>query len=173
MRRSFVCFLSALSLLAAFGWGGIAVRAGELPRPQGPVTLTISGGIANTNAEGVAEFDLNMLENIGLSEFTTATAWFEDEVYFEGVLARELFAVVMAEGKVVHARALNGYHVEIPVDDFRAYDVLLALKMNGSYMKIRDKGPIWLVYPQSAHDELDRTEIHSRWIWQLESIEVR
>jgi hypothetical protein len=173
MRRSFVCFLSALSLLAAFGWGGFAVRAGELPRPQGPVILTISGGIANTNAEGVAEFDLNMLENIGLFEFTTATNWFEDEMHFEGVLARELLAVVAAEGKVVHARALNGYHVDIPLDDFRSYDVLLAFKMNGSYMKIRDKGPIWLVYPQSAHEELDRPEFYERWIWQLESFEFR
>jgi hypothetical protein len=77
MHRSFVYFLSAFLLLAAFGWGGIAVRAGELPQPQGPVILTVSGGIANTNAEGVAKFDLNMLENIGLSEFTTMTAWFE------------------------------------------------------------------------------------------------
>jgi hypothetical protein len=173
MHRSIVYFLSAFLLLAAFGWGGIAVRAGEMPQPQGPVILTVSGGIANTNAEGVAEFDRDMLENIGLSEFRTVTNWFEDEVHFEGVLARELLAVVAAEGKVVHARALNGYHVEIPLDDFRSYDVLLALKMNGSYMKIRDKGPIWLVYPQSAHDELDRPEIYERWIWQLESFEVR
>jgi hypothetical protein len=173
MRRPFVYNFSALLLLAAFGWGGIAARAGELPLPQGPVVLTVSGSIANTNAEGHAKFDRNMLENIGLTEFRTMTNWFEDEVHFEGILARELLTVVAAEGKVVHAQALNGYHVEIPLDDFRSYDVLLALKMNGSYMKIRDKGPIWLVYPQSAHDELDRPEIYARWIWQLESFEVR
>ena len=160
-------------LLAAFSWGGTAARAADLPQPQGPVILTVFGAIANTNAEGVAQFDRNMLESIGLSEFSTMTAWFEDEVHFEGVLARELLAVVAAEGEVVHAKALNDYRVEIPLDDFLTYDVLFALKMNGSYMKIRDKGPIWVVYPQNAHEELDKPEIHSRWIWQLESIEIR
>jgi len=173
MRRPFFYLLGALSVLAELGWGGPAARAGDLPQPLGPVILTVSGAIAHTNAEGVAKFDRNMLEDIGSWELKTMTAWFEDEVYFEGVLARELLAVVAAEGEVVHATALNDYSVEIPLDDFLTYDVLFALKMNGSYMKIRDKGPIWVVYPQNAHEELDKPEIHSRWIWQLESIEIR
>ena len=122
---------------------------------------------------GAAEFDRKMLEDMGLSAFETTTAWDEGAVHFEGVLVRRLLEAVAASGEVAHARALNAYHVEIPLRDAMTYDVLLALKMNGAYMTMRDRGPLWVVYPQSAHPDLDRPEVHQRWIWQLESLEVR
>ena len=39
-----------------------AAGAGNLPSPTGPVVLTVTGRIANTNAGKTAEFDLAMLE---------------------------------------------------------------------------------------------------------------
>ena len=59
-----------------------------------------------------------------------------------------------AEGTAVHATALNDYAVTIPIDELRRYPVLLALKMNGQYLKIMDKGPIWIVYPRDQYREL-------------------
>ena len=66
--------------------------------------------------------------------------------------------------------ALNDYRVRIPIADFRRWPVMLALKMNGQYMSVRDKGPIWVVYPNHLDPELGQDAYQARWIWQLVEI---
>lgn len=147
--------------------------AGPLPRPTGPVILTVSGDIANTNAKGKAEFDRAMLEALGVSRLQTMTRWTQGEVVFEGVTAHKLIEAVQATGAIAHARAINDYRVDIPLSDFEDYPVLLALRKDGEDMRIRDKGPIWIVYPWDTYPELDTQEIKRRSVWQLSEIEIR
>lgn len=92
---------------------------------------------------------------------------------FKGVLARTALERVGAKGSVVMASALNDYTVEIPIEDFLNYDVLLATEMNGEEMLVRDKGPIWIVYPRDDFPELQLETINARWVWQLTELEVR
>ena len=82
-------------------------------------------------------------------------------------------AVVGASGDEVYAMALNDYDRTIPIADFQSYDVLLALRMNGRPMRLRDKGPIWIVYPWSEHPELDDFRTREKSVWQLNSLDVR
>ncbi len=37
--------------------------------------------------------------------------------------------------------ALNDYKVDVPASDAENYDVVVAYKVDGKYMRIRDKGP--------------------------------
>ena len=47
--------------------------------------------------------------------------------------------------------ALNDYTTVIPLSDFKKYNAILALKINGKYMRIRDKGPFYsLCIPMTA-----------------------
>jgi hypothetical protein len=80
---------------------------------------------------------------------------------------------VGARGSEVEVRALNDYKEVIPLDDFDKYDVLLAMRMNGRLMKVRDKGPIWIVYPWSEHPELDDFATREKSVWQLNVLHVR
>src|SRR5205085_10237860 len=91
---------------------------------------------------GVARFDRPMLEALGVQKLTTSSAWTTGPTEFEGVLASAVLDAVGAVGTAVHATALNDYAVTIPIDELRRYPVLLALKMNGQYLKIMDKGPV-------------------------------
>src|SRR3546814_19130613 len=84
---------------------------------------------------------------------------------FEGVAVAALLDFVRAEGSTVTAIALNDYKVQIPVSDIHDYPVLLALKMNGETLRVRDKGPIWIVYPLDDYTELAPADIDKRWIW--------
>jgi hypothetical protein len=102
----------------------------------------------------------------------TSTAWTEGRTEFEGVLARDLLDTVGAEGSGVLATALNDYSVPIPLDELRRYPVLLALKMNGQYLKIMDKGPIWIVYPRDQNKELQDSLTDKKWVWQLRELHV-
>lgn len=163
----FACAL-ALVLLTA----GIA-RAEPLPKPTGKVLLVVSGSIENTNGDGTASFDLAMLEAIGTATTKTTTAWTEGTSTFEGVLLSKLMQRVGAKGKIAVTIALNDYKVEIPVDDFAKYPVILAYRKDGEELKIRDKGPLWVVYPQDEFPELKTKQTQAKWVWQVKEISLK
>ena len=165
--------LATISLLLAGLLGQAGQAAEPLAKPSGPVILTVTGAISATNAPGRAEFDQKMLEALGVERLTTSTDWTDGKPVFEGVPARKLLEAVGAHGKTLSAIALNDYAVDIPIDDFTTYPVLLALRMNGQALTPRDKGPIWIIYPRDDHPELRDPKINDRWIWQLKAIEVK
>jgi hypothetical protein len=45
--------------------------------------------------------------------------------------------------------------------------------MNGEYLEIRDKGPIWIVYPRDQFSELRNSMVDKKWVWQLSELEVK
>jgi hypothetical protein len=171
IRRKFL-FLGALGL--GIATAPVPSEAGEdSAPPQTPATLTVTGAIAHTNGSGAAAFDIADLERLGLTKLVTWTPWTEGEIEFEGILARRLMEAVGATGTEIDASALNEYEQTIPMDDFYSYDVLLALRMNGNPMRVRDKGPIWIIYPWSDHPELDDFITREKSVWQLTALHVR
>lgn len=167
-RRHLFCgFLAALALNTA-----AAAEAGVLQRPSGKVILRVIGNIGNTNAPGVAEFDLAMLEGLGVVEMVTHTPWTQGEVRFSGVPAAKLMEAVGARAEKVDAVALNDYRAEIPTSDFQSYGPILATRVDDTPLRVRDKGPVWVIYPWSANPQIDNIEFHSRSIWQVKTIEV-
>ncbi len=170
--------LSGLAaIIAGLSWllvGGnpAALTAEVLPEPTGPVVLEISGRIGNSHADGVARFDRHMLEGLGTEKLTTSTAWTAGKAEFEGPLARDLLDLVAAAGTTVTVSAVNDYTATIPMEELRRYPVILALKMNGEYLKIKDKGPIWIVYPRDQNKDLQDSLVDKRWVWQLKHIHV-
>ena len=129
--------------------------AGDLPKPVGKPILTISGNIENTNENGKAVFDLASLET-----------------KFEGVPMSKLMDYVGAKGTNVNVIALNDYSTIIPLSDFKKYNAILALKVNGEYMRIRDKGPSFIVYPYDSLPELNNQIYYSRSAWQVSKMKI-
>jgi len=162
--------LAALTLLPAFP----TLAAEPLAAPEGPVILVVSGNIEVTNTEeGEAAFDRLMLSELGLTEIRTTTPWTDGVQVFSGVLARAVLERLGAEGTTVMASALNDYTVEVPMEDFQNFDVLLATHMGGEEMRVSDKGPIWIVYPRDDHPQLQDRRLHDRWVWQLKALRVQ
>ncbi len=145
----------------------------RLPQPVERVILTVSGRIGATNRDGAAEFDRPMLEGLGTTSFETTTPWYDGPVRFDGVRMDQLMQAVRASGETVVAYALNDYSTEIPMADFARYNVLLALKRNGQYMPVRDKGPLFIVYPYDSDPQLRHQRFYSRSAWQLARLVVR
>ncbi len=161
-----ICYLVALPMA-----GG---RAEPLPEPHGPVVLTVDGRISNTNRDGAADFDIALLKRFGGATMTTETPWADGQITFEGISGPQLLELLGAQGEAVTAVALNDYQVEIPIADFRKPDLLLiAYLRDGEAMSVRDKGPLWIVFPFSARPDLDPVTYQSRSIWQLRSLTFR
>lgn len=162
---------ATLTFLCIFMISGLAIGE-NLGQPQGPIILTISGSISNTNGDGVARFDKEMLAAIGTSVIITSTTWTDGKEKFTGVLGRDLLKAVGASGNKIRAVAINDYKITIPVSDFYDHDVILATSMNGKVLTRRDKGPIWIVYPKDGHPELRNETTDGKSIWQLVKIVV-
>ncbi|HEY9058381.1 MAG TPA: oxidoreductase [Aurantimonas sp.] len=152
--------------------GGNLAHAGDLASPAGKPILTISGNIEVTNAGDSAEFDRAMLEALGMVSFETMTPWYDEPVTFEGVRLDKLMTLVGATGDRVQAIALNDYAIEIPMVDFARHDAIIAIKRDGEYMPVRDKGPLFIVYPYDSDVALQSQTYYARSVWQLSKLIV-
>jgi hypothetical protein len=160
-----------LILAALLGWA-LPVHASEpLPQPAGPVLLTISGNIGQSNAPGQARFDREMLLALGTASLTTGYVVLDRPQLFEGVPLQAVLERVEAKGTKMTAVALNDYEIVIPFEDLK-FDPLIAMKADGQPLKIRDKGPLWIVYPRDDYKVLQDIRYDSRWVWQLNRLHI-
>lgn len=169
-QKGLVSWIFAVVIVAA---SGNAASAGTLPKPDGQVVLTVSGSITNTNGDGTADFDMAMLKSLPKTTVETTTPWTDGVTKFEGVLVREVLAQIGASGVRADAVALNDYRFEMPVSDFSKYPVILAYKVDNKQLRIRDKGPLWIVYPLDGYEELRNEQTHSKMVWQLRRLVVQ
>lgn len=160
-------------LIAAFALllGGVAAAA--VDAPTGPVLLTISGNIASPNQDGKLLLDEKAFEGLPFTTVKTETPWTDGMTTFEGVPLKALLDLAGAKGSTIHAVALNDYAVDVPVADGDNPNVIVAYRMNGERMRVRDKGPLWLIYPLSDDPALQTEETHSKMIWQIKELEIR
>jgi hypothetical protein len=122
--------------------------------------------------DGVLHLDLLTLESLPQHQFTTMTPWSHQPIRFQGPLLRDVLKLAGAEGKTLVATAINDYRVHIPVNDAMRFNMIIATRMNGQYMSIRDKGPLFVVYPFDKHPQLKQARYYERSIWQLKSFWV-
>ncbi len=150
-----------------------AAEAGPLPAPKERPILTVSGNISVTNQGNTAVFDRAMLEAVGTVSFETETPWYSEPVKFEGVPLAKLMQHLGAKGEHIVVTALNDYSSDIPFTDIMKYNVILATKQNGQYMSVRDKGPLFIVYPFDSDPELKHQTYYGRSVWQVSKIAVK
>lgn len=151
----------------------LSARAEEFTAPKGEVLLTTTGSITAKNVDGALKLDIDQLAALPQHEFTTATTWTEGTPTFKGVLLKDFIAAIGATGSVIHLTALNDYRVSLPMSDVQDDGPMLAYLMNGQPMSLRDKGPVWLVYPYDQNAKYRTEQTYSRSIWQLDRIEFQ
>ncbi|TNJ44093.1 oxidoreductase [Phaeobacter sp. B1627] len=125
------------------------------------------------NGDDVHEFSIPQLRDIEERAVDTTTIWSDGVQEFVGVSLNELLDHAGVSSGVLEAAAVNDYAVEIPMSDAREGGPIIAYMRNGKTMSLRDKGPLWLVYPYDSSAEFRTEEIYSRSIWQLNRITVR
>lgn len=157
---------SAALAVPTMALGAVSAPAGELPAPTGEIILTIEGEIGKTNSAAGAQFDMAMLEAMPKASFKTSTPWIEGVSTFDGVPLAALLSIVEARGDTITAVALNDYAAPLPVADAEN-GAIVAYKLNGDYMSLRKKGPLWIIYPFDDKPELKTETVYARSVWQL------
>ena len=154
---------------------GLALSASALalePPTKRPI-LTVSGKIGVKNAGETARFDMKMIEALPQHSFTTSTPWFDKPVKFTGPLLSDLLAAVKAEGTMLSAVAINDYKINIPMSDVQKYKVIVARLIDDKPMPVREKGPLFVVFPFDSAIELRSSAYYERSIWQLKALDVQ
>lgn len=190
-RRAMAGLFASLVLCGFLVLGQVvSAAAAELQKATGPVVLTVAGAVDKTNrpafAEGedaflnyhektfdkAAEFDLAMLEALGLQKATIDFEGLGQPFTLEGPGLSDVLAAAGAEGRDIAVVALDGYASEIPAADVAALDWIVGVKRDGRYLSLGQRGPLWVVYTKpdgtalTAEDEL-------RWPWAAFFIEVK
>lgn len=161
------------ALVLALGACVTARSMGQsLPEPAGPVVLVLSGRIKRTNQGATAAFDMAMLAALPQHSFVARTPWYAQPRKFTGPLLRDVVAFVGGEGQTLRASALNDYRIDIPFDDAQRFDVVLARLLDDAPMTVREKGPLFMIYPFDAQPSLRSARYYSRSVWQLKTIEL-
>jgi len=119
------------------------------------------------------EFDLETLKEMEPVSFTTSTIWTTEQQEFTGVSLSGLMEALEVKSGTIIATAINDYAVEIPVMDAVIGGPIIAYLQNSEPMSVRDKGPLWIVYPYDSHSKYQSEIIYSRSIWQLNHIDVK
>nr|WP_315204327.1 molybdopterin-dependent oxidoreductase [uncultured Albidiferax sp.] len=159
-----------VGLIAVALWSAAALA---LDKPTGKVVLTVSGAVGQANSGANAVFDMVMLEKLPQKSFTTQTPWYPKPVTFTGPLLRDVLAAAGAKGSKIVAVALNDYKTDIPFDDATKFDPIVAHLLDNKPMSIREKGPLFIVYPFDTASELRTEMYYNRSAWQLSSLRVQ
>lgn len=168
--------LALIATAAAAIVSSIGVSHGHakpLSSPQGHVILVVSGDIENTNVGETAAFDRTQLEALSSSVLETSTPWTEGVQRFDGFPLSELLELVGAKGTDIRAAAINDYAVTMPVTEVVEAGAFVATRQNGAAMQIRDRGPLWILFPYDSESRLVGDDFLNWSIWQLKTLEIR
>ena len=144
----------------------------SLQAPKGRVVIAVDGNISATNDGATARFDRAMLEAIGTTRIRTRTPWTDRPIEFEGVLVRDFLRAVGASSNSFRVVAHDDYEAHVTGIDFDKYPAILAMKMDGKTMRLRDKGPLWLIFPWDDYPELHELVNSGLSVWQIKRVTV-
>ncbi len=134
---------------------------------QSPMALLVTASASSSEPLELSLADLDAMEQV---TFRTTTIWTDGEVTFSGVPLASVLAGL--DGASVEMVALNDYKVVMPMEAVQATAPIVATRMDGAPMSVRDKGPYWVVFPYDEGPEYQTETIYSYSIWQLNRLRV-
>lgn len=177
-----------MRLLSCGGRGATALGVGMMVRNMRTLAglvafllLMAAGAEAQTlqvrwirdNGSVLAEqvLTLEQLDKLPVETIETKTPWTQGQQVFAGpslsVLAGQR-ALPVERAIVV---ALNDYMATVPAQDWEQNGVILATRLNGATMKVREKGPFWIMYPIDRNPKLQSQLYRTRMVWQVKAID--
>ncbi len=161
-----------LWLFLAMGALGAGFAQAQAPSSSAPAVL-VTGQVRSAEPGKPVALTVAALEKLPQHSFTTNAPWTKQAHTYTGVLLRDLLAHLGASGTQIQATALNDYAATIPVDDARQFDVIVAYKIDGQRLSVRERGPMLVMYPFDARPELQAKRYYERSIWQLKTLALQ
>lgn len=176
VTRRLACAVLALAAVApAFGRPAAGaspdVPANAAPAAPAAPWLLIEGPADASGRRKATLLTLADLEALPQQAFTTASPWTRQPQHYAGPLLRDVLRRAGAVGTTIRATALDEYQVQIPAEDAQL-PVIVALRIDGKLIPVRDRGPMAVIYPFDQRPDLREARYYKRSIWQLKTLRV-
>ncbi len=126
-----------------------------------------------TTTDRSETFTLEEMLAMPQTTVVTKNNYVDEVTTFQGPSLRSVLEEMdVAPNATLKMVALNDFSSDIPAADAFSYEVILAVLLNGDTMSVREKGPIWVIYPMDGNPELEDDIYNGRLVWQLKSITV-
>ncbi|EKF9102105.1 molybdopterin-dependent oxidoreductase [Vibrio cholerae] len=103
--------------------------------------------------------------------FTIELPWIHGARRFTGFKVSDLLEYLQQDQvNSVTFMALNNYAANISIADIQQYEPIVAYYMDGNEMKIRHKGPFWLVHNLNKNPKLKNSIYYTHMVWQISQI---
>lgn len=116
------------------------------------------------------ELSLEDLDSLEQVSFSTSTIWTDGVRQFSGVPVSGLLGHLNAEGSLLKLFALNDYSIEMPVAELEVEVPIIATRIDGATISVREKGPYWIMFPFDYSPDYQTESTFARSIWQLQRI---
>lgn len=141
-----------------------------------PANLGLAGGatvlrVQLAGSDMLTSWSMDDLHDLPVIVIETTTPFTDGRQRFAGVALHAVLGEVEPNA-VLLLRALNDYVVSIPVAEITEQVPIIAYERNGTRMSVRDKGPLWVIYPFDDGPDYQNELSYSRSIWQLVEITV-
>lgn len=152
--------------LVLCAWGAMAFASEQ-------TILTISGHIQPADNSHEVNFTLDDLQKLPQQNYKTTNPWVNKPHQYQGPLLTDILKSVNAKSTRLTLVALNDYRVNMDLAKVLKYQPILAWSDDSKTMSVRERGPLWLMFPISRYpEELKNTRFNSYMIWQLRKIIV-
>jgi hypothetical protein len=105
--------------------------------------------------------------------FATTTIWTDTTP--KSFSGPALMAVLKAAGSApgtLRIHAINDYNVTFPEERLEDTVPILANRIDGAPFPLREKGPLWLVFPYDIDTRFQSEEYFTLSVWQLKQIDI-
>lgn len=133
------------------------------------IVLTVSGDIEGDAPISFTDAELAALPVV---EFETATIWTDGVHTFSGPSLKSVLEAVGAGSGALELVAANDYKVSLPRDVIEDEYPIIANRINGKAFGIRDKGPLWVIFPYDTEPRFQTELTYAYSIWQLTQLQI-
>ncbi|MCE0495690.1 molybdopterin-dependent oxidoreductase [Vibrio salinus] len=163
MRIHFFLFLILSSILlpdlAAAGPGDKTIRfSGDAIKAEYSKRLTIK----------------TLEQNLPLVTITAYNPWDEKTEDYTGfwlnIMAKKLGT---PDVQSILLTGLDGYQVSFNRNEWLSDKILLATKVNGSYISVREKGPLRVIFSEFDKNNAEDGLKLPKWMWMITRVEFR
>ncbi|WP_417727011.1 oxidoreductase [Roseovarius sp.] len=161
MNRRIFMTLSAVGFTLAQSIAGFAADT--------DVILTVNDMRSGVTTE-FTDADLLALPQ---QSFVTTTIWTESKPKkFSGPALKTILDAVGSEPGNLRLHAINDYNALFPISRMEDSVPILAMRIDDAAFSVREKGPLWIMFPFDSESRYQSEEYFTLSVWQLKQIDI-
>jgi hypothetical protein len=141
---------------------------------QRVLALDAAVTLINTQSQETLLVTNEMMDALPQESFNTSTIWNEGINTYSGPSLRSVLDLIATSDhiKVIRLTAANDYVIDIPVHMIGQHQPILTTRINDTALSLRQKGPVWLMFPFDSDPSYQSARHKARAVWQLIRIDV-